>query len=445
MSRFSKVVWKEGLFLKPQHFQQADRYFEKTLAFALSQTGDQPFPWGIAEVEFDTGQLRQGRLELQKISGVFKDGTLFSAPDLSRLPSEIDVPDGSMGKTIWLVLPNASQNGQDIGDESDQATRYFVSEEREVVDNARASRSEESLEIAVPRLQLMLRDTAPEGYQSLELGQVAEVRDGTVVTLDQTMPPTGLNLSCHRAYEGYLKAVIGAVEARVEVLERYAADPSTGGGMQGKDYLMLMVLNRNLPLLRHLQTLPVVHPERLYTALIALAGELVSFEDRERRVRDYGRYRHDRPKETFLPVVDDIRRFLSRDVSRAVRLPLEDRKDNRFAAIVEDATLFSRASFVIEVKADLPLTEIQHQFPQLCKVGPASRMREIIVNNMPGLPIVHTPTPPAQIRHVTGHVYFLIDKSSPLWREFSTLSAIGLQLAGAWPGLALELWAIPED
>ncbi|MQQ10641.1 type VI secretion system baseplate subunit TssK [Epibacterium sp. SM1979] len=445
MSRFSKVVWKEGLFLKPQHFQQSDRYFEKHLAFGRSEMGAQSFPWGIAEAEFDGGQLRQGRLELQRVSGCFRDGTIFSAPDVDILPTEIAVPEGSQGKTIWLVLPNLSQNGQDIGDITSEGTRYYVSEEAEVTDNARASRNQETLEIAAPRLELMLRATAPEGYQSLELGQVAEVRDGTVVALDQTMPPTGMSISCHRAYESYLSAVIGAVEARVEVLERYAADPSSAGGMQGKDYLMLMVLNRNLPLLRHLQTLPVVHPERLYSVLIALAGELVSFEDRERRVRDYGRYRHERPKETFLPVVDDIRRFLSRDVGRAIRLPLEDRKDNRFGAIVEDASLFSNAAFIIEVKADLPLTQVQQQFPQFCKVGPASRMREIIVNNMPGLPIVHQPTPPAQIRHVTGHVYFLIDKSSPLWREFSTLPAIGLQIAGAWPGLALELWAIPEE
>ena len=28
MSWFSKVAWKEGLFLQPQHLQQADRYHE---------------------------------------------------------------------------------------------------------------------------------------------------------------------------------------------------------------------------------------------------------------------------------------------------------------------------------------------------------------------------------------------------------------------------------
>jgi type VI secretion system protein ImpJ len=29
MTTNSKVVWSEGLFLRPQHFQQQERYFER--------------------------------------------------------------------------------------------------------------------------------------------------------------------------------------------------------------------------------------------------------------------------------------------------------------------------------------------------------------------------------------------------------------------------------
>ncbi|QUJ78122.1 type VI secretion system baseplate subunit TssK [Sulfitobacter albidus] len=442
MSRFSKVAWKEGLFLKPQHFQQADRYMERFLTARTMHLT--PFPWGISEMTFDQSQLRQGKLELEIVAGIMPDGTPFDAPHTGPLPREIDVPEEAIGKLIWLTLPNAAQNDREVGLEDEASLRYALEEERGVADTASASRIEESLEIAVPRLELTLRDKAREGYQCICLGRVADVSDGTIVTLDQSMPPTGLVLAAHRAFEGYLKAVTGSVEARLEVLERYAADPTSGGGMQDKDYLMLMVLNRNLPILRHLARMPSVHPERLFETLAALAGELATFEDRERRVRDYGRYRHDQPKETFKPLVDDIRRLLSRDVGRALRLPLEQRRENSFAAIVEDPNLYANSTFVIEVAAALPLTQIQQQFPQLCKVGPSTRMKEIIVNNMPGITLVHTPNPPPQIRVVANHVYFVIDKMSPLWREFSVAPALGMHFAGAWPGLELELWAIPE-
>jgi len=215
--------------------------------------------------------------------------------------------------------------------------------------------------------------------------------------------------------------------------------------MQDKDYLILLVLNKSLPILRHLQNLPLVHPERLYETLISLVGELSTFEDQNRQVKDYTRYRHEKPKETFQPIVEDIRRLLSRDTGRAINIPLQDRGENRFAIPVNDATLFSRAAFYVEVKADLPLTQIQDEFPRFCKIAPGSRIRDIVTANLPGLNIVHTPNPPRQIRHVSGRVYFLIDKASPLWRDFSQMPAMGMQIAGAWPGLEIELYAIPED
>lgn len=443
MSRFSKVVWKEGLFLKPQHLQQSDRYMERMVQARTAHLG--PFPWGISELSFDQGQLRQGRLELERVAGIMPDGTPFDAPQLGKLPVEIEVSEESVGKLIWLTLPNMPQNDRDVGLEEDRSMRYLLVEEQGVADVTSAARTEESLEVAVPRLELALRDRPREGYQCICLGRVADVSDGTVVTLDQSVPPTGMLISAHRAYEGYLKTVIGSVEARLEVLERYAADPTSGGGMQDKDYLKLLVLNRVLPVLRHLKRLPSVHPERLYETLISLAGELTTFEDQDRRVVDHGRYRHDQPKETFAPVVDSIRRLLSRDVGRALRLPLEQRRENSFAAMVDDPNLFANSAFIIEVSANLPLTQIQQQFPQFCKVGPSTRMKEIIVNNMPGITLVHTPNPPSQIRVVANHVYFMIDKMSPLWREFSVAPAIGMHFAGAWPGLELELWAIPEE
>jgi type VI secretion system protein ImpJ len=46
---------------------------------------------------------------------------------------------------------------------------------------------------------------------------------------------------------------------------------------------------------------------------------------------------------------------------------------------------------------------------------------------------------------IDNNVYFVLDKSAPLWSDFSHTPAIGLHFAGDWPELKLELWAVPED
>ncbi len=441
MSSFSKVAWKEGLFLQPQHLQQADRYVESLIeARTRSLT---PYPWGVVELKIDRDLAQQGRIGLRSVVGIMPDGTPFDAPGTGPLPLPVPVPADAADSFIWLTLPDSTQNGRDVGIGDDAgATRYVLTTET-VADNASAMRVEQTLEIAVPRLELAVRKTPKPGYQCIRLGRINEVRDG-VISLDDTLPPPVLAISAHPVVAGYLDRVIGWVESKLENLARYAADPSSGGGMQATDYLMLMVLNRSIGGLRHLAASGVVHPERLYETLLQLAGELSSFDHGKRTAPDYAPYDHSDHKASFTPVVQDIQRLLSRDVGRATRLDLQQVRQNSYLAQVNDRNLFRQATFVVEVEANKPLTLVQQQFPELCKVGPNTRMSDIVKNNLPGVGLVHLPNPPRQIRVVSSNVYFLLDKRSPLWQEFSTAPAIGMHFAGDWPELKLELWAIPE-
>jgi type VI secretion system protein ImpJ len=441
MSWFSKVAWKEGLFLQPQHLQQSDRYLEKLIQARTDVMT--PYPWGLAEMTIDRDLAQQGRLGLRSVVGIMPDGTPFDAPNAGELPLPVDVPEDAKHLYLWLTLPAPSQNGQDVGLGPDAATTRYVLSSDTVADNASASRIEHQIETAVPRLELDIRKSAKPGYQCLRLARINEVRDG-VISLDDTVPPPALILAVHPVIEGYLSRVIGWIEAKLGSLARYASDPSSGGGMQATDYLMLMTLNREIGVLRHLGHGRAVHPERLYERLIGFAGELSTFDNGERMAPEYKPYDHGDLKTTFTPVVQDIQRLLSRDVGRAVRLDLRQVRQNSFLAEVADRNLFRDATFVIEVETGKPLTQVQQQFPELCKVGPNTRMSEIVKNNLPGISLMHLPNPPRQIRVVSSNVYFLLDKKTPLWQEFSMAPAIGMHFAGDWPELKLELWAIPE-
>jgi len=53
-----KVVWSEGIFITPQHFQQFDRYIESGLRqLSILREG---FYWGFTALELDTSGLKQG-------------------------------------------------------------------------------------------------------------------------------------------------------------------------------------------------------------------------------------------------------------------------------------------------------------------------------------------------------------------------------------------------
>jgi type VI secretion system protein ImpJ len=442
MSWYSKVVWSEGLFLRPHHFQQNDRYLENLLENRVRHVT--PYPWGFSVLEIDRDLAQQSRIGLRRAVGVMPDGTPFALPDNSPLPAAIEVPENAAGQIVWLSLPLASPNTREVEDAATGSASRYVPSTEMLIDSTASLRIEEEIDVAHPRLTLELRKTAKAGYVGLALGRILEVRDRAIL-FDEKFAPPVLVCSAYPVIEGWLDRVIGWIDNKLEELARYAADPTAGGGLQSADYFMLQLLNRQIPQLRHLRQSRYVHPERLFETFLGLAGELATFTTAERRARDYPAYDHDDLEACFTPLVRDIQDFLSANLGRrAIRLEITERAPNAFMSTIRDRSLVRNATLVLEVAARRPLTEIQAQFPQLFKVGPNTKMNEIVHAHLPGISLVHLPTPPPQIRALTDHVYFYLDRTSPLWPEFSTASSIGMHFSGDWPDLELELWAVLE-
>lgn len=443
MSWYSKVFWSEGLFLRPHHLQQNDRYLEHLIDKRVRRIT--PYPWGFDELEIDQDLAQQSKFAVRRASGVLPDGTPFDIPADSPLPEAIDVPEGTAGQIAWLVMPLPAPNTREVDESTaDSASRYIRTSET-FIDSTSSLRVEEEVEIAVPRLSFELRKTSKPGYMGLGIARVLEVRDKNVLFDERFVPPM-LVCAAHPVIDGWLNRIIGWIDAKLEELARYAVDPSSGGGLQSVDYLVLQLLNREIPALIHLQRSGYIHPERLYEQLLRLAGELATFATTERRARDYPSYDHDDLENVFAPLIRDIQEFLSARLGRrAIRLEIIERAQNAFLSPIRDRSLFRSATFVLEVAARRPLVEIQNDFPHLFKVGPNTRMNEIVHANLPGLPLVHLPTPPPQIRAITDHVYFYLDRKSQLWPDFSNAASIGMHFSGDWPELELYLWAILED
>lgn len=80
----NKVIWQEGLFALPQHFQQQQRHCEYLLTRRLDALGD--FFWGFTELSINTELLAQGKIMIDRAAGCMPDGTVFSIPDQDLLP-----------------------------------------------------------------------------------------------------------------------------------------------------------------------------------------------------------------------------------------------------------------------------------------------------------------------------------------------------------------------
>ena len=59
-----KVVWQEGMLLRPQHFQQNDRYYDYQLKTRTQKLDS--YAWGFFELEIDRQFLNMGKLVVSK-------------------------------------------------------------------------------------------------------------------------------------------------------------------------------------------------------------------------------------------------------------------------------------------------------------------------------------------------------------------------------------------
>lgn len=443
MSWSSKVVWAEGLFLKPHHLQQNDRYLERLLETRVRQIS--AYPWGFASLEIDRDLAGQSRFALRRGSGVMPDGTPFSFPDDSPAPPAIVVPETAVGQTVWLSLPLASPNAREVDPRTAESAARFTVGTETIIDSTSDLRQEEEIDVAHPRLAFELRKGRKPGYVDLPVARIQAIQDKAVV-FDERMVPPILVSTAHPVVTGWLDRVVGWVEHLLETLARYAADPGAGGSFQQSDYFVLQILNRTLPALRHMRGSAYLHPERLFSELLRLVGDLATFAAPGRRVKSYGPYDHDDLGAVFEPLLRDIDEYLRAPLNRGVRrLELRQIADNAYEHLIVDRRLFQTSTFVLEVAAERSLVDIQAQIPHLLKIGPSNRMKELIQAALPGIPILWRPVPPQQLKILNDHVYFFLDKASPLWPEFSSAPKVALHFAGDWPKLDLILWAISDE
>jgi type VI secretion system protein ImpJ len=211
------------------------------------------------------------------------------------------------------------------------------------------------------------------------------------------------------------------------------------------DFLMLQALNRAEPLLRQHAQAPHAHPEELHRCCLQLAGDMATFVSDARHPPEYPLYRHDDLCASFAPLMEDLRRMLSVVLDRnALQIDLVDRTHGVRTAVVPDAELLRSGSFVLAVNAQLPAEQLRQRFPTQSKLGPVDRIRDLVNLQLPGIGLRALPVAPRQLPFHAGFHYFELDRGGELWKQVERSGSMALHVAGDFPGLELELWAIRQ-
>ncbi|MDR7273020.1 type VI secretion system protein ImpJ [Pelomonas saccharophila] len=431
------------MFLQPQHFQQHDRHWEHQWRQRLQQAV--AYAWGFTALSLDEASLTLGKVGLAAAQGLLPDGTAFSAPGGDATPAAVDIPPDARNEIVVLAV--TLQRPGVVETDAEQAAGAmgprFTTAEVNVGDSNSQLDRDAALQIGRLNLRLMLQRDAGEGYATLGVARVVERRADNRVVLDPSYVPPLLHAPAHPVLDGYVRELCGLLNQRGEALAARLAAPGRGGVGEIADFLLLEAVNRNQALFNHLRAVSVLHPERLYSECLSLAGDLATFRD-SRRPAQYADYLHDDLAATFRPVIDDLRQSLSMVMEQtAIPIELQDRAYGVRVALIPDVGLQRTATFVLAVSAQLPGDALRARFPTQVKIGPVERIRDLVNLQLPGVSLRPLPVAPRQIPYHAGHNYFELEtRGNELWKQLETSGGLAMHIAGEFPGLELEFWAI---
>ena len=442
MSAYNKIIWSEGLFLRPQHFQQQSRFTERFLETRCQAL--RSHSWGCVTLEVERDLLAIGKFALRRASGVFPDGTPFRMPDDDPLPPPLDVAANVREEIVYLTIPVRQPSSLEVDRAAaqDNVVRHSI-REFEVRDTTADGGGTALLEVAPLRTRLMLAHEPLEGHARVAIARIIERRADQRVALDEAFIPTVLDARSATVLSTFMVELQGLLHQRGDALAGRVSASGRGSAAEIADFLMLQAINRAEPLATHFVSGGLVHPEDFYRFCIGLAGELSTFTSTSKRPVSLPAYVHEQLRESFEPLIAALRIIFGTVIDPvALAIPIEPKKYGLSLAVVADRTLFKSAVFILAVRADIAAEEVRKRFPAQLKIAPAEKIRDHVNLGLPGITLQPVPVAPRQIPYHAGFVYFELDQASELWSQLSSSGGIGMHVAGEFPGLTMELWAI---
>lgn len=441
----ARVLWTEGMFLRPQHFQQQDRWAESLVRGATDGLRDHG--WGFRTFEVESGLLAKGQVGIRACTGILPDGTPFDIPGEAPAPPPLSLPPGLSASTIWLALPHRLPGAPEVDAAGPNGARYRPHEASLRDSQGDGGAGEADIQLARPCFRLLHELDARDAYAALPVARVSLAANGTALLAEPEFAPPALRVDACPWVRAFLEEVEGTLAGIAAERAAFVTGKRPGAAADLADFLILQLCNRALATARHLNAQGGTHPAEAYLWLAGLVSEAATFIGGGQAAPVLEPYRHGEPWLSFRPLFAEARRALlelARPERKAIAIPLRFYEKSRVrAAEVGDRGLYNRAAFIVAVKAPYAADQVRQRLPNQVKIGPVEELQAIIQAAVPGIPLHHLPTAPQEIPVRRDMVYFELDRHNDYWRRLPSSAGLAIHVTGEMGnGLEMECWAI---
>jgi len=424
------VHWFEGMFLKPHHFQSAERWTRDRIR--ESEDWLHPHDWGLRSIELDDDAIANRTLRVTSCQARFKDGTTITIPDEATLdPVELGPALARRERVVaYLAIPSWQHGRPNALREPGESSPRFLVGSMECPDENTGG-DEEEVEFRHVQPRLLLEDQLAPGFEVLPLARIERsAGDQAPPRVDRSYVPPVLGLDAWRPLYDDVHALFRQVEAWIDQEAAQATGRKIAFDSQvlgdAERILRLSALNTASATWQAILFTRGLHPMAMYVELCRLLGQLAIFGEARRPIK-VPSYDHDDIGPIFATVVAEIRRLLG----ELGRVPFEKRyfklEGPRFqVALDPDWTLDATKLYLGVETTELTDAECDALMRSTdWKLGSGEQVEAIFKSANAGLGMKPLDRiPPALPR---GVVYFEIVRHAEFWKDVVRTRTLGLR------------------
>jgi type VI secretion system protein ImpJ len=456
MKSLSRVVWSEGMYLGPHHFQTQSRYFEDSARFAIENSWFEP--WGLINCKLDDSAIRNGRVSVLNAQGIFEDGLTFDmaagevalgrgdpAPEPRDVRDIFPAESESLG--IFLAISPRRQGGANCDLQGQSLDVRYRSIAR-VVPDMNTGSDEKDVPLGQKNIRIVTETELTEKLLTIPIARVRRDGAGHLVYDSDFIPPC-TKLTGSSRLMSILGQLLEILEDKQKSLQLPKATVSNfQAGTRQVDvanFWFLHTLHSGHAVLRHLYVSKRGHPEELFRELSRLAGALCTFS-LESHPGDLPLYDHRNLEQCFSKLVAHVRRHLDILVpSNTVSVAIRQERRNFYWGEISDSRCFGRSRWVLGVSTTGSEAQLLSRVPTIVKLCSREWVSKLVERARPGLALAHMQSAPSAIVPKAEFHYFAIDRNdqignpSPCWNHIVDTRQVGIYVPDELANVDLEL------
>lgn len=293
--RHQKVHWFEGMFLRPQHFQAADRHASEELV--ASMQWQHAYPYGLQWIQIQPDALAAYSFQVNRMRCVTREGDLV---EIASSPLRVSLKE-SLSKSgsvdVYLALPKFQGARPNVAS-GDNALARFRANALSIPDE-NTGVGDTEVHFKETQARLLLSTDNLDGFDVLPIARVKRTAgDEAVPDLDvDYIPPLLAMNTWEPLAQGIVRSLYDLFSQKMEVLAERATSrgqtmvSSNPGDLE--DLMMLGQVNHGMALLHAITFAQGIHPYTVYLELCRLVGMLSIFSGGRRVPSDLPAYDHD--------------------------------------------------------------------------------------------------------------------------------------------------------